>query len=847
MSVDTEEPLSTSPHMVAQHPEPPQPQPDTTSMSLISLTATGYCDSFCPDSVKPEAQVAAVLEPENTAQPPEPDPEADEQILEALRSPKDRLFVLKLGENMESLIIEKHIRTRYELTPASSYHKLLVHRCAAYYKLVPETESGSKSITLAVVSESRIPSRRVADLVPIDSAPLPAFKIMRRTPLRTRSKTSSQTGSGNDDSAPGTGDVSDGDPSEAGSSRGSRNKKLLSMSERQAQYDEARSRIFKDLEEKEKQKAQDMSASSSTLSLLSMGSSSGGGVSGGGSSSVGESIDDAGSVDRDWIPPNKENKIDGSRRASSAASGSSRGLRSTAPTFTGHGQSTGFMYPTLYDPNNPNPTTTSTSSTTANPPYHQTLYPVYQFGAPAYLAPYPYAYYPYPQPSSSHDPNTAVNESPSSPADGYPPMPFMNQPYVWGVPQHQQGMPPPPTHPVQGHPEYGQMSYPPPMHHPYPYSGPIPGYIQPLHTHPQPSSQHPHQAPQQPQQSQHKPQPQPQPQPQPHSHQITHQPHPYPVHAQTLTIIQNGYRSNPAMNHNQFNTHTNGNQPAWTPRSGDQNQLKKAPMRPNWSFGPGVGGGGSGPPSISSETIGPRMGCNRRATGGSSASGGRTPGDETASTTTFTSTSSKHPLPARPDWAVGLKPQPTLHSNSPRSHHQQLPSQRPPFLQAQDFPPLPISAPNANPEKRPAPGGVWAGPSTTRNILGPSLSRINNVSAQSINGNGTDVPVRGNGNVVNGSGQQQQQQQSRLDEDDLAFERPGPKAGVELFNPNAGVAGSTRAKSPTRRTNTQDRVDKDKDKERASARGEAVANAILVGGMTTLRIGQEQAGGLEEV
>jgi len=297
----------------------------------------------------------------------------------------------------------------------------------------------------------------------------------------------------------------------------------------------------------------------------------------------------------------------------------------------------------------------------------------------------------------------------------------------------------------------------------------------------------------------------------------------------------------------------------WTPHNGDQNQPRKAPLRSNWSFGPGIGGGGSGPPSISGETIGPGMGYNRRAAGGNNASGGRTPGDETASTAsssasssssrqTFTSTSSKHPLPARPDWAVGLKPQPTLHSNSPRSHHQQLPSQRPPLtvtLHAHDFPPLPISAPNANVEKRPAPGGVWAGPSTTRSILGPSLSRINNGSAQSINGNGTSVPIHGNGNAVNGSGQQQIQ--SRLDEHDLAFERPGPKVGVELFNPNASIASNTRAKSPTRRSNTQDRVDKDKDKDRANARGEAVANAILVGGMTTLRIGQEQAGCLEGV
>ena len=43
-----------------------------------------------------------------------------------------------------------------ELNPGSTYHKLLVHRCAAYYKLTPETEAGSKSIAIMVASESRM-------------------------------------------------------------------------------------------------------------------------------------------------------------------------------------------------------------------------------------------------------------------------------------------------------------------------------------------------------------------------------------------------------------------------------------------------------------------------------------------------------------------------------------------------------------------------------------------------------------------------------------------------------------------------------------------------------------------
>ncbi|KAF8523608.1 hypothetical protein JB92DRAFT_2883286 [Gautieria morchelliformis] len=859
----------------AQHAEP-QPQLHSHPISLMSFAITDCCEKLASDSAfeldsnahvvnTPDAMSEPLPQPEPEL---EPEPEADAQILEALRSPKDRLFVLKLGENMESLIQERHIRTRLDLTPASTYHKLLVHRCAAYYKLVPETESGSKVITIIIASDSRIPSRRVADLVPPDDSPLPAFKIMRRTPQhRTRSKTSSQTGSGNDDNALGTGDLSDGDPSEAGSSRGSR-RKPLTMSERQALYEEARSRIFKDLEDKEKEKAQDMSASSSTLSLLSADSSSGGGG-GDHSSSVGESLDETGSVDRDWISSGAKEKKGGLRQTGSAGSGSSRSLRSTAPPFNGHGHSPGFIYPTLYEPT-PNTSTSSnsydsspSSGSSSHAPYQPTLYPVYQYGTPAYLAPFPYAYYPYPHLPPPHatppDSSATSGDSPtSSPVDMYPPPVAFVNPYVWATPApppppHHQGHPPAhnqlqPSHPTQGHPDFGQPQYQPTPVHPYTYPPPVPGYMPqlppPVQSQPQPTQ----------------PQPNAQSQVQPQSHSYSHP----PTRSQSLGPIHDGHTANMGMDHISGSSSqpqlyhpgmyegpaVGGGSSVSRNVGGGAPGQKRMPTRSGWSYGPGVGGS---PGGLAGEAMGPRMTTVRRTSGGNSISGGftgsRTPGDETASTAssstsssssrqTFTSTSSKHPLPARPDWAVGLKPQPTLHHStshhsSPRSHNGHLPSQahihhqRPPIsmpLQSNDFPPLTVSPPNA--EKRP----------TLGDILGPSLGRLNN---------GTGINLMNgheNGNGLLSSAGQQQQQNTRLDEHDEVFERPGPKAGGELFNPNAvpAAGGRVGAKSPTRKVQSpqeKERVEKDKDK--ASARGEAIANAILVDRVSALRIGQE--------
>lgn len=71
-----------------------------------------------------------------------------------------------LGAQSPPLIVPRYLsetpnlftreRSRVELTPTTSYQRLLVHRCSAYYKLVPENEPGSKGISVVAVSESRM-------------------------------------------------------------------------------------------------------------------------------------------------------------------------------------------------------------------------------------------------------------------------------------------------------------------------------------------------------------------------------------------------------------------------------------------------------------------------------------------------------------------------------------------------------------------------------------------------------------------------------------------------------------------------------------------------------------------
>lgn len=214
---------------------------------------------------------------------------------------------------------------------------------------------------------------------------------------------------------------------------------------------------------------------------------------------------------------------------------------------------------------------------------------------------------------------------------------------------------------------------------------------------------------------------------------------------------------------------------------------------------------------------------------------------------------SMHPLPARPDWAAGIKAQPTLHP--PRSRHdssnnsrnmsptrtpsgaqvqnqpqQSTPQQLTPiFLQPTDFPPLTsISAT----DKRPAVGGAWTNPKlTARSILAPNAGNANQGNALFNHGAGV-----AHGGLTN---------PSRLEEDERGFERPPPKTNTELFNPKGGAKrGAVQTSPPSVPSPTQNFSRQQTDgnsRGEDKARNEAVANAILVDGVSSLKL-QTQSG-----
>ncbi|KAL0953757.1 hypothetical protein HGRIS_004946 [Hohenbuehelia grisea] len=770
--------------------------------------------------------------------------EADVQIIvEALKS-KDRLYVLKLGELMEGLIKDR--RLRVDLQPATTYQRLLVHRCSAYYRLRPETDTTTKGIFVVPTPESKIPSIRLCELVPAETTPLPAFKIMARNGGARRSKPTSQAGSTTGEDA----ESSDIESSEAwtpGLKNGNGAKKRPTIEEREAAYNEARSRIFMDFEEKEKERA--ASASSSTQSLVSgSGSTNEDGVASSASEAGRDDISSSPTTESEWSAPafrekERDRKPTGSRRTSgnaSVASSSSRSLRSTPFTPSSASSSSrgsrasspAFTYASIHEP----PAQAMTSP--YDPAYGHQMPPPGMYSGPSYGGTYyypppgghhmmQYPYYPYPPPVQTHsDPNTPA-QNPDVYAHPQPhPVPYPQTHYGWPPPPAGPPSAHQPVHPAQSpvHPQHPISPSGPPPHHAQkdatsPGAGPYPPYMAPPYMYPTPGYPgHPlpgHPTP-----------------PGPYGQNVPHQPmyemprsdpNGYNRHGDVSGRGGHGHQmyghgqgnmsgssSNSSVSHSRASsrssmssgmTHghgnTNGNGKGW---AGPMPPTNRQP----WSYGPGIGA--SGHHNGGSDAVGPRL-SSRRMSGTSMASshGGRSSaGDEASSTAssstssssrrTYTSTaSSQHPLPPRPDWAVGLKPQPTLAShnhhgrqhdhistNSSRNMSPISPSRNlhaspngtshprggpQPALHSTDFPPL--SGSDQEKEKRTPVAGAWTNPSSIRSVLTPPKPQVNGQGGSAVTNHSMPMVNR------------------NQDDPDQGFERPPSKGTQELFNPKA--------------------------------------------------------------
>ena len=181
--------------------------------------------------------------------------EPDEKLFEALESPKDRMFLLRLEQDIINFIKDS-TEPKIDLPPCNSFCRLLAHKLADYYALTHFVDNAVSSVTLYRTPYCRVPTplgelaKAQAPNAPngAQAAP-PAMKIMRRPGKdgivdsgagTTESSVvpSKATSENGDDSQQGTGVVS---PTESNLAK---DKSSLTREEREARYKEKREELF---------------------------------------------------------------------------------------------------------------------------------------------------------------------------------------------------------------------------------------------------------------------------------------------------------------------------------------------------------------------------------------------------------------------------------------------------------------------------------------------------------------------------------------------------------------------------------------------------------------------------
>ncbi|MCJ1379087.1 hypothetical protein MMC17_002187 [Xylographa soralifera] len=224
----------------------------TQTGPLISLTST---IPVAAAHVRPEVLPASVPAALYNYQEP------DEKLVEAMETPKDRLFLLQLEEQVISFIRDSQ-EPILDLPPCNSFCRLLAHRLGDYYALTHYVDNAVSAVRLYRTPYCRLPNplstySRQVEASEGPSSSQPSMKIMRRAGIGPDGQI---YGSGANTVASSLG------PSKAGSETGdegqrvsgvtsptdsttAKDKALMTREEREAKYKETRERIFGGVEE----------------------------------------------------------------------------------------------------------------------------------------------------------------------------------------------------------------------------------------------------------------------------------------------------------------------------------------------------------------------------------------------------------------------------------------------------------------------------------------------------------------------------------------------------------------------------------------------------------------------
>ncbi|KAF2127059.1 hypothetical protein P153DRAFT_368409 [Dothidotthia symphoricarpi CBS 119687] len=237
-------------HEIAvMNPQPQRGGPPGRFPNLPNGPHTLYDPTQLPNEARPLSQSVGngiPLIPGGPNLPATP----DEKLIEALQSPRDRLFVVKIEQDFIDFIKDPR-EHEYSLPNCNTFYRMLAHRLADYYLLGHVVDTTMTGVKITRTPYCRIPpplSQMVDPAKSTDTPPaeLPTRKIMRRddgksgTNTTANSKTTSENGGS--DGCDENGKEKDKGP--------------LTREEREARYREARQRIFGSAESEETESAE---------------------------------------------------------------------------------------------------------------------------------------------------------------------------------------------------------------------------------------------------------------------------------------------------------------------------------------------------------------------------------------------------------------------------------------------------------------------------------------------------------------------------------------------------------------------------------------------------------------
>lgn len=183
--------------------------------------------------------------------------EVDPALVEAMRVPRDKAFVRKYEKEMEDQIRNPEI-IQWELPLMNTYQRMLVHRIADHYGLGHSLDPTTKQVTLVRKENTHIPEVLVSTLAekerlsdPVDFPPLLKSLSGQNTPANGSTTTNSGPPAGyrimrreGGNNGPRSNSSRNGSNTPEDGNGLRKDRKNMTMEEREAAYKEARQRIF---------------------------------------------------------------------------------------------------------------------------------------------------------------------------------------------------------------------------------------------------------------------------------------------------------------------------------------------------------------------------------------------------------------------------------------------------------------------------------------------------------------------------------------------------------------------------------------------------------------------------